>query len=288
VFLFLFVILAWLFKGRKDTKRFTYMLSPAVAVLVIYLSIMLIGPHGTAFFNQTLSQVKRTLGFKFSPGLNYGMGTAIQAIVSRYWIFFTDLVLLGPGSIYIAVKSVRAIFGRNGNEDTTLLAWAASGLLFMGVIALKNPHYLVLILFPIIAVVTVSLSKLTDKVVTGILLIFILLSTGTWILRYTTPHDHLLQDVQTYAATNIPVDASVFTTQPVCAVIQQVSCVQFEGISTQAAQEAAADQAQWILAYTSTTQQFAPIDPATNQLVATFLGFKDKVQVYKNLKVVSP
>jgi hypothetical protein len=67
-----------------------------------------------------------------------------------------------------------------------------------------------------------------------------------------------------------------------------VSCVQFEGISTQAAQEAAADQAQWILAYTSTTQQFAPIDPATNQLVATFLGFKDKVQVYKNLKVVSP
>ena len=85
VFLVLVILINLLFQ-RKHWLAHLYLLVVAATVVVSYGLYMHLA-FGSLFDMETLTQLKRTLGSRASPGLNYGPLTALEAVASTYWVF---------------------------------------------------------------------------------------------------------------------------------------------------------------------------------------------------------
>ena len=274
VFLFLAIPLFWLFTGRLRTKENLAALVTAFIILFAYVGYMTYKWDGL-YLTQTENQLLRTLGQRYSPGLNYGFREMVSAISSRYWIFFTDILVIVIGVPWTLVQAVKAIRGRYiGNS--ILLAWATAAIVFLSAISMKSPHYFILMLVPLYALVGSKL-KLSTRQTSAVLAIFVLMSLITWTLRIASQNDNLLKKVQNYAETQIPEDAVVFTTEPICSVIRQPNCIKLEGLTDDGVKAALA-RADWVLEYQSTTQKFPKVLGGLQK--DQISGFKDTVTIF--------
>ena len=116
-----------------------------------------------AFFSQfdsaTVTQILRTLWGQQSPGLTYSPLTALQAIVTRYWIFPITILVLVGGSLLVVVRFLQHLLGKRKEEDPIVLGWALGGVVFALSISLKSPHYIILWLVPLYILVSKDLYR---------------------------------------------------------------------------------------------------------------------------------
>ncbi|HEY1013333.1 MAG TPA: glycosyltransferase family 39 protein [Herpetosiphonaceae bacterium] len=279
LFLVVFVALEWFVRGRGRAREYGMLAGSLALVVAAYVGGM-VAVWGDAFIQQNMNQVLRTFGAVDSPGLNYDLGTAISAAASRYWMFFSTVIVFVVGvplALYRGYQLVR----RRGGQPSILVSWAVAVVVFLGVIALRSPHYYILLLFPLLCLLAEELEHAPQLHVRRMRIAgaFVALGLVTWGLRFGLPHDNVLASIQTYAAANIPGDAHVFSTEPVCTVILQ-PCEKLEG-KTPERVAAAIGQSDWVLAYESRTQPFPKVPGQTQ---ATFSGFKDTITVVRLAK----
>ncbi len=272
-YIVLMVVFNWLFQ-RKQHQQHIILLMTVLLVMMVY-GILMYAVWGNEFIYQYIAQINRTIGLKYSPGLNYGISQIIEATVAHYWIFLTTILLFGIGIPLTLYRTYQALRIRRP-ENTIVLAWSLSGICFFGIISLKAPHYFVLLLVPLCCLCAIEIMSQKSWVrILAMIVLFVLANGFTWNMRFIQRQENLLKDVQQYAITTIPLDDTVFSTEPICSIIPQ-HCVKLEGQSENGIAEAI-KQSQWILAYESTTQPF-PI-PNWNERTI-FSGFKDKVTVF--------
>lgn len=157
VFLVLVILINLAFQ-RKHWLAHLYLFFVAATVVVSYGAYMHLA-FGSLFDTETLTQLRRTLGSRASPGLNYGPLTALSAVASTYWVFLTTILALVGGSVLVAVRTIQHLTGRRKQRDTLFLSWALGGVLFGVSIALKSPHYLILWLIPLYIVISSELVR---------------------------------------------------------------------------------------------------------------------------------
>jgi hypothetical protein len=267
------MVLINLLLQRRQIKNHLLTFLVASLVVGVYMLVMY-RLWGSEFLHQYLSQFRRTIGSQFAPGLNYGLPELVEAITSRYYIFFTTIFLFAVGvplTLYRAYQHVR--YERRG--DTTLLAWTLAAIVFFGVISLKTPHYFLLLLLPLCCIMAMEIDKVRHwRHIPIIAMVFLTANALTWNFRFVQHSDNLLADIQGYATKRIPLDAVIFSTEPVCSVIPQ-PCLKLEG-RTGSGIENAIHDATWYLAYESTTQKFPSVP---GDALDTLQGFKDRITI---------
>lgn len=143
VFLFAAVLL-WI--GRRRSHRiFVTTFLVAGIIIVLYVATMVTTVQGP-FLQAMGVQIRRTLGLQEARGLGYGPIEALNALWQTYWAFAGTLVSLAFG---LSTSFYRLTVKRKDNRDIQIilnLVVAASAIL--GVIALRNPHYLGLLIIP--------------------------------------------------------------------------------------------------------------------------------------------
>ena len=151
-------VLANLAMQRKHWRGHVLLIVVALGVTAEYTLAM----HA-AFFSQfdsaTVTQILRTLWGQQSPGLTYSPLTALQAIVTRYWIFPITILVLVGGSLLVVVRFLQHLLGKRKEEDPIVLGWALGGVVFALSISLKSPHYIILWLVPLYILVSKDLYR---------------------------------------------------------------------------------------------------------------------------------
>ncbi|HEV3312954.1 MAG TPA: glycosyltransferase family 39 protein [Chloroflexota bacterium] len=207
-------------RGRHRLGH-VYLLATAAVVLAIYSGAM----HtifGSLFDQETIAQVRRTLGLSSAPGLNYGPVTAATAIVQTYWIFPITILTLLAGALAAGVCVVRQAMGKRQGE-TLILSWAVAAVISGAGIALKSPHYFILWLIPlylllseqtpaVIVSVTSRLRKERRYVAweTGAALALVLvLNLWSFHARFMSGASDSLESAVAYVNTHVPSNAIV-------------------------------------------------------------------------------
>lgn len=132
------VILINLLLQRKHWLAHLYLFLVAGAVFVGYLVYMHV-TFGSLFDTETITQLRRTLGERSSPGLNYGPLAALGAVASTYWIFVTTILALVGGSMLVVVQTIQHLRGKRKQDNTVFLSWALGSVAFALSISLKVP-----------------------------------------------------------------------------------------------------------------------------------------------------
>lgn len=146
-YLVLAVLINLLLTRGRHWRGHAYLLGTAAVMLAAYVLAMHLA-FGTVFDQQTFTQLLRTLGLRYSPGLNYDLPTLVRAILETYWVFVITIAAMVVGGVVAVISLVQHLRGRREGE-TVVLSWALAALLFAPVIALKSPHYFVLWLLPL-------------------------------------------------------------------------------------------------------------------------------------------
>jgi 4-amino-4-deoxy-L-arabinose transferase-like glycosyltransferase len=145
-YLVLAVLINLLLTRGRHWQGHAYLLGTAAAMLAAYLGTMH-AVFGTVFDQETYTQLLRTLGLRYSPGLDYDLPTLVKAILETYWVFVMTIATMLVGAVVAVISLVQHLRRRRGGE-TVVLSWALAALVFAPVIALKSPHYFVLWLIP--------------------------------------------------------------------------------------------------------------------------------------------
>lgn len=160
---FLFVPVLNFVVDKEDKKDHLIIVLTMFLVVVTYIATMSL-ISGEYFRFQTWVQIRRALGNIESRGLNYGIREAISAILNIYWVFIpTILIILGTG-ILASFRIFQSIFRRKKIENSVFLSWVIISYMFLGVIALRAPHYLIIIIIPNILFLSSELDNLFEKV----------------------------------------------------------------------------------------------------------------------------
>jgi hypothetical protein len=181
------------------------------------------------YINQSLVQVRRVLGLQKSGGTLTSPGGALHLLTQQYKYFVLSLLVAGF-SLLIALKRTWQCYrARNWgpvHDNALLYAWFVTGVVIFGSSSLKFPQYFVLILLPAYCYLWTELAYWR---------------IGAWWRKYwpitaavlgitsfalTVPvfNVNSLEDVQTYAAKDIPASAIVVTEQSIGDLIQQRWC----------------------------------------------------------------
>ncbi len=282
-FIVLGIFANWCFQ-RKHHGGHVLLLSTAFVVLLGYL----LGMHlsfGSLFDNAYVVQIERTYGTRPSPGLNYGLSTALRAIIDHYFIFVTTIVVLISGSILAVIRGVQHLLRRR-QGNTIILSWALSGVAFALSISLKNPHYMLLWLAPLYLLVIQESSQwlrrqpISFRQETWILVgIVLLINLWSFQARFLHIPGDTLVEADAYINTTLPPDTVVATEDYIGADIHP-NYVNINFVQTP--QDVWQSQASYLALYWSTTE---PIPASLGDIasycmpMATFSGFKDHVQV---------
>ena len=164
-----------------------------------------------------------------------------------------------------------------------------AGIVGLGAIRLKYPHYFIILLVPIYLFLAGELNdwlgKETRRSIGSVALyvgcgVIAFLGVLGFLWRIVDRSDNALEAVAQYAQANIPAGDVVLTEQPIGNLIRQPFC----DIRWRAGP--CAGVAKYIITYTSSDYS-GPNDPLLKQMInsstrlATFDGFKEKINVYR-------
>jgi 4-amino-4-deoxy-L-arabinose transferase-like glycosyltransferase len=225
------VLLHWLIIGREH-RRHLILLGGAVVVITLYLWLMVYkydAPGNPWFINQSTVQIRRVLGLQKSGGSLTSPGSLLHLLTQQYKYFIPSL-LLGSAGIVIAVRRTwqcyRARNWRPVQANALLYAWLVTGVVVFGSSSLKFPQYFVLILLPAYCYFWTEFARWDlpgwwrkfwpiAAAVIGIC---------SFMLTVPVFNVNSLEEVQTYAAKDIPASAIVVTEQSIGDLINQRWC----------------------------------------------------------------
>lgn len=286
---------------RKDWKRHIILIQTMAIVVLIYMATMW-AVWGTVFTQQTWVQIERAFGNIGSRGLNYGFSEAISAITQTYWVFFVTIAALAGVGLTIAFRIAQVVFRGKQLFNSVLLSWAIAAFFFLGVIALKAPHYLITALVPgyifIASEIGNLLERVEDKIkigrgnvrleigkkslIAGLVGLAIVLNLFTWTTRFAQRHENALLEAYDFFKT-VPVTARVLADDCIGIAIEQP----YYGLDRHAYEQGIKyANPDYVAIYTSQTQQI-PDDPALRSLLSNstlirrFSGFKEVIEIYQ-------
>jgi hypothetical protein len=223
------VILLNLLLIRNHWYQHLVLLTATLLTILCYV-LGMYWVFGHAFEAATFDQILRTLGLKAAPGLNDNVWTALQAFLGRYWMFFMTLIALLCGFALSVVRYLQAFFLGRKISQPLLVSWALSGMIFSIAISLKSPHYLILWIIPLYALLSLELSRFISswnwrlfipgskpqqaRVLSALLVFCLFMTVGNAIgfqQRFVNiPGDALVQS-ETYINKTLPSSAVVVT-----------------------------------------------------------------------------
>ena len=220
-------LLCWLIVRREHKGHFV-LLGGAALVIAAYLLIMA-HSYDPWFVDQSLVQVRRVLGLQQSGGTLTSPGGALHLLTQQYKYFVPSLLLAG-WSLCIALKRTWQCYrARNWapvQGNALLFAWFVTGVVVFGASSLKFPQYFVLILLPAYCYLWTELASWrvgtrwhkywpAAAAVVGL---------GSFLLTVPVFNANSLEEVQAYAASDIPANAIVVTEQSIGDLINQRWC----------------------------------------------------------------
>jgi len=273
---------------RQQWKPHLLLLVVATSMFILYLVAMHL-VFGQLFDSATLTQLTRTAGTRSSAGLTYSPLTAIQAIVSIYWIFPTTILTLIGGSLLVTWRGFQYLRGKRKGENTVLLSWAAGGIVFAMSISLKSPHYMLLWLIPLYLFLVQEGSHIhthifrrgRNSALVFLTLLQIILAVNLWSfqMRFMNIPGDVIIESNAYINTHIPSSALV-AEQDYLAVGSTPKYVNIAFIQTP--KELYYSHARYVAFYWSTTEPIPASLGDTRKYctpMATFTGFKDHIEV---------
>ncbi|HLV97566.1 MAG TPA: glycosyltransferase family 39 protein [Ktedonobacterales bacterium] len=271
---------------RKHWLAHLYLFLVAGTVVVGYL-VYMHAAFGGLFDTETFTQLRRTLGARSSPGLNYGPLTALGAVASTYWVFVTTILALVGGSILVIMRTVQKVMGKRQEADTLFLSWALGGVAFALGIALKSPHYLILWLIPLYIVISAELVRVykhlpvrRQKVAMPVFLVCVLLiNLWSFQARFLDLPGDTLAQADTYINATLPATAIVATENYIGVDITR-AYVNIAVLTTP--KKLFYSGATYAAFYWSETEPLPAAFGNINQFcipLKTFNGFKDHVEV---------
>lgn len=225
------VLLCWLISGKQH-RGHLILFSSAVAVIAAYLWLMVVKydtPGHAWYIDQSLVQVRRVLGLQKSGGTLTSPGSAIHLLTQQYKYFIPSL-LIAACAVVTAVRRTwqcyRARSWEPARPNALLYAWFCTGVVVFGSSSLKFPQYFVLILLPGYCYFWTEFARWdlgkrwrdfgpVAAAVIGIC---------SFLLTVPVFNVNSLEEVQAYAAKDIPANAIVVTEQSIGDLINQRWC----------------------------------------------------------------
>lgn len=220
-------LLCWLITRREHKGHFV-LLGGAAVMVTAYLLVMA-HDYNPWFVDQSLVQVRRVLGLQHSGGTLTSPGGALHLLAQQYKYFVPSLLLAG-WSLLIALKRTWQCFRVRSwgpvRDNALLYSWFATGVVVFGLSSLKFPQYFVLILLP-------AYCYLWTELVSGRIgvrwreywpAVAAVVGLCSFLLTVPVFNVNSLEEVQAYAARDIPANAIVITEQSIGDLIQQRWC----------------------------------------------------------------
>lgn len=284
------VAVHWLVRRRLHREH-AVLLATAALVVVAYVAGMTLvyqNDGQNAFLEHSNVQVERALGGHERRGTVESPTVALGAIIDQYRIFYATLGLTLIATIALVYRLIEAVRVRtleHARRNALLFSWALAAVVSFGLIKLRFPHYMIMLLVPLYAflaseLVRVARSEIGIRVLAFGAVAVVQLNMLTFANRFVHRADNALAAVRDYAREEIPREALILTEETVGMIVPQPYCKLVEADRCQ--------QAAFVILYTSHTQR-PPREPALAailreaRLEATFRGFKETIRVYRTL-----
>lgn len=288
------IIMALFSLKRKQWQKHMLVLIGIISICLIYFDVMALA-YGKVFIQDTLVQIQRAFGGIDSRGLNFDAATTLKAIYETYWVFFTTVGILGVSAIVTLLNLARWRKGLLNQERKLLTAWYISAGGFLGVIALKAPHYLILLLLPAYCVTGVTLYYELHRyirienvrtVITVVLTAAVMLNFSTWYYRFFdhVPDNAMGEVIAFFNRELEGLDRPNILTEETLGVMLPDDAI-YWNVNFQKDNESVMSEIDYIVLYNTITQE-PPSSPlldellSHSQLVETFNGFKETIRVY--------
>jgi len=225
------ILLHWLIIRREHRGHFIA-LGGAILVIAVYLLVMLHkydAPGHPWFIDQSTVQLRRVLGLQKSGG-TLTSPSQLAHLLTQQYKYFVPSLLLGICGIMIALKRTWQCYrARNwgpAQQNALLYAWLATGVVVFGSSSLKFPQYFVLILLPAYCYFWMEFAhwKIDPQWRLVVPIVASAVGVGSFLLTVPVFNVNSLQEVQSYAAKDIPSNAIVVTEQSIGDLIQQRWC----------------------------------------------------------------
>lgn len=225
-------LFCWLIIRRQHKGHFV-LLGGAVAVIAAYLAIMAY-KYDPWYASQSLVQVRRVLGLEQSGGTLTSPGSALHLLTQQYKYFVPSL-LLAIAALVVAVRRTwqcyRARDWAPAQENALLYAWFATGVVVFGVSSLKYPQYFALILVPAYCYLWTEFLRWAGAGRSSagrwsacLPAAAAVVGLGSFLLTVPVFNVNSMQEVQSYAAHDIPANAIVVTEESIGDLINQRWC----------------------------------------------------------------
>lgn len=286
----LIVVLANMVMQRKHWLGHVLLFVTTFGVLAVYALSMHM-TFGSLFDYATFTQIRRTLWERQSAGLTYSPSTALEAIVSRYFIFPLTILTLVGGSILAIIRFVQHVLGKRKEKYPLLLSWALGGVVFALSISLKSPHYMILWLVPLYIFLSKELYLLFGKrkhtsnrrkYLKSILLVALfIVNLWSFQARFMNVPGDTIAQASVYINAQLPSSAVLLTEDYVGVdIIPQYMNINLVDTPTKVFKSGVT----YAALYWSTTEPLLTSLGPINQYcipLKTFRGFKDNIEVCK-------
>lgn len=296
-YLFIAVALYWLIQ-RRCTRQHLWLAASAFSVITTYLLVMtLLYRQGSnsVFWSDMLFQWGRTIGSVSTDQIGTGSISSVSGLgplLGQYMVFVGTLLVVSVSGVWWMVRLVQCLLHRSWQPvkaNCFAFVWMTAGIVGLGAIHLKYPHYFIILLLPIYLFlageIKAWLGKKTRRGIGSVGLyvgcgFIALLGVLGFFWRIVDLSDNALEATAQYAEANIPVGDVVLTEQPIGNLIRQPFC----DIRWRAGP--CAGVAKYIITYTSSNYS-GPNDPLLKQMInsstriATIDGFKEQINVYR-------
>lgn len=261
-------LLCWLIV-RRNHRGHLVMLGVALTVIAIYLVAMVRMydvPGHQWYIDQSLVQVRRVLGLQSSGGTLTSPAKLLHLLMQQYEYFIPSF-LIALAALLVGLRRLlqcyRARNWQPARDNALLFSWFAAGVVVFGVSSLKFPQYFALILIPGYCYLWTELSDWNWPAAVRAALPLAAAVSGLASLFLVLPvfQPNPLEEVQQYAAGQIPRAAIVVTEESIGDLIQQRWCT----VESAGACERVASYA--ITWKTYLQSSFSLGDPAFHQLM---------------------
>ena len=283
------VVIHWLIM-RDEYDGHVRALRGAMRLIFFYFATMTL-IYGREFLRQVAVQFNRSTGRYSSRGVVH-IGDVISAFTHNYAAFVGTLAFLVVAIVLLGSQLVRAARRRSmealRDESSFAIAWSLAALAFVGLLSLKYPQYMVLVLIPLMfyaggrAAMWVCARPSGPRrwVVVGGVVLMLFGDAAAYASVALTPRVDAIAGATAYLAT-LPHSQLVLADEPIGASIPQpyLNIDRWVFVRTQPTPS--------LIAAITTKTQRLPDSPKLRRLLATsrvlrrFHGFKGDVTVYE-------
>lgn len=264
----------------RPIRRLATVVAVTAAVVGLYLIVMTI-LYPEDYWRENAAQWTRSSGQVAANGSIDLFSTVwLRGIVDSYWPFLASVLAVVGVSVYGLVDAIRGKARAGTDAHLSLWGFGVGSAAFLAVLALKFPHYLIMVWVPMLCYFAALLDRHGQprRLLAGALAALLVLNLTGLSIRLFSKDDSALRDAASYLRARLSPEDTLIADEPVGALSMRSSC-RGRNIA-----ECGRDW-DWIVTYTSLTQVLPDSTEFREQLAtatrcASFNGYKETVTVY--------